>query len=192
MPESPESEAPPCGPCGAGLAATSQTSNLIDEEVSHIRKLWELWDASPPSPNAPTPPMGECWNCALWPRAARPPPGVKEGSRAGFIRNSPKTYRRIDSIEGHRLPLDAHMTGGEGRRPGARGCGCGCPSCYLLGSCHGSCGIVFCCILIFSQFSEAPYTHHGIVYDVRNRRGRRGPAPAPRCARATGREKASL
>ena len=56
-------------------------------------------------------------------------------------------------------------------------------------------------ILIFSQFSEAPYTHHGIVYDVRNRRGRRGPAPAPRCARATialiifcsltGREKAS-
>ena len=50
-----------------------------------------------------------------------PPPGVKEGSRAGFIRNSPKTYRRIDSIEGHRLPLDAHMTGGEGRRPGARG-----------------------------------------------------------------------
>ena len=91
---------------------------MIDEEVSHIRKLWELWDASPPSPNAPTPPMGDCWNCGLVPPD---PPGVKEGSRAGFIRNSPKTYRRIDSIEGHRLPLDAHMTGGEGRRPGARG-----------------------------------------------------------------------
>jgi hypothetical protein len=37
-----------------------------------------------------------------------------------------------------------------------------------------------------------PIMLHGIVYDVRNRRGRRGPAPAPRCARATGREKASL
>jgi hypothetical protein len=67
----------------AGLAATSQTSNLIDEEVSHIRKLWELWDASPPSPNAPTPPMGECWNCALWPRAARPP-GLKRGGLASY------------------------------------------------------------------------------------------------------------
>ena len=62
--------------------------------------------------------MRECWNCGLVPPD---PPGDKEGSRAGFIRNSPKTYRRIDSIEGHRLPLDAHMTGGEGRRPGARG-----------------------------------------------------------------------
>jgi len=114
------------------------------------------------------------------------PPGVKEGSRAGFIRNSPKTYRRIDSIEGHRLPLDAHMTGGEGRRPGARG---GVAVVVLLAF------LVLAVryrILIFSQFSEAPYTHHGIVYDVRNRRGRRGPAPAPRCARATGREKASL
>jgi hypothetical protein len=78
------------------------------------------------------------------------------------------------------------MTGGEGRRPGARG---GVAVVVLLAF------LVLAVryrILIFSQFSEAPYTHHGIVYDVRNRRGRRGPAPAPRCARATGREKASL
>ena len=130
-------------------------------------------------PNAPTTPMGECWNCGLVPPD---PPGVKEGSRAGFIRSSPKTYRRIDSIEGHRLPLDAHMTGGEGRRPGARG---GVAVVVLLAF------LVLAVryrILIFSQFSEAPYTHHGIVYDVRNRRGRRGPAPAPRCPRDRSRE----
>ena len=131
----------------------------------------------------PPTPLQRQWESVGTVASCRPTPRtVKEGSRAGFIRSSPKTYQRIDSIEGHRLPLDAHMTGGEGRRPGARG---GVAVVILLAFLEYR-------ILIFSQFSEAPYTHHGIVYDVRNRRGRRGPAPAPRCARATGREKASL
>jgi len=146
----------------------TQRGRRKDEEVvSHIRILWELWDTSPPFPNAPTTTRGECWHCGLVPD----PPGVNEGSRAGLIRSSPKTYRRIDShsIEGHRLPLDAHMTGGEGRRPGARGCGCGRPSFSI----------------VFSR--RHPYTHR-LFTTCETGREARSPRPRPRRpgARATG------
>ena len=72
----------------------------------------------------PPTPLHRQWESVGTVASCRPTPlELKRGpgDQGWLIRNSPKTYRRIDSIEGHRLPLDAHMTGGEGRRPGARG-----------------------------------------------------------------------
>ena len=106
------------------------------------------------------------------------PPGVKEGSRAGFIRNSPKTYRRIDSIEGHRLPLDAHMTGGEGRRPGARG---GVAVVVLL-------AFLVLAVRIFAIFGGTVYPSWDCLRRAKQARSPRPRPRAPVCPRDRSRE----
>ena len=87
-------------------------------------------------PQRPCNAKGRVW--ALWPRA-RPPLRRGRGLAYEALRR-PILPIEESKATVHKPPLDAHMTGGEGRHPGARGCGCGLvllSESYIFGGTEG-------------------------------------------------------